>query len=558
MQPFKHISNMKISTTKIKSAFFALLFITIKQFGFSQCVSNFSYTLNTGGNVSFQSTSTGTTGSTNFYWNYGDGQFGSGQTTAHTYTSNGVYTINFSINSSVPSCTSNITQTISVTTAPTPTCVLNSNFTSWYGTGSSISFSSTSTGTISGTTYLWNFGDATTGSGILTSHSYTSNGSYIVKLIANNGFGCIDSTSYGIWFFNCTLSANYSFSQAGNGVINFNNTSVGTSSNTSYSWKINHVPFATGATTNHLFSNGSHSITLLVSNNSYTPTCKDSITQVITVSSNTCNLITSFTFTSGASGLVNFASTSIGTNSGMTYYWNFGDGFTSSSGSLQSHNYSNAGNYSAMLKITDTSNPLCVDSVIVLINISSVPCTANSNFTLTQLSPGNWQATPAYPYNISNATWSWGDGTFSNTLLTSHTYTPTGLYTICLTVSVSCGATSSTCATYNITKTISSLNMAHVNVVMPQTVTGINNNSIINIKNNLLIFPNPSNGNVSLNSILDLDLTIINELGQVVKTISLNSQNNRTENLSNLSEGIYFLSSKTQGVIINQKLIIVK
>ncbi|PBQ32039.1 hypothetical protein CNR22_09745 [Sphingobacteriaceae bacterium] len=77
-----------------------------------------------------------------------------------------------------------------------------------------------------------------------------------------------------------------------------------------------------------------------------------------------------------------------------------------------------------------------------------------------------------------------------------------------------------------------------------------------NTNSQLIIMPNPSNGNTTLKSLVNMELKITNELGQVIKTISLNETNNFTQPLIDLSEGIYFINSYSEGNFIKRKLII--
>jgi Secretion system C-terminal sorting domain len=67
------------------------------------------------------------------------------------------------------------------------------------------------------------------------------------------------------------------------------------------------------------------------------------------------------------------------------------------------------------------------------------------------------------------------------------------------------------------------------------------------------VYPNPSNGMVSLSSLTDLQLEIYNLSGQLIKTVLLNQTNAYMVNLSSLTSGIYFIKS-SEG--ISKKLII--
>lgn len=75
---------------------------------------------------------------------------------------------------------------------------------------------------------------------------------------------------------------------------------------------------------------------------------------------------------------------------------------------------------------------------------------------------------------------------------------------------------------------------------------------------NLVVFPNPANGEFTVKNTSDLDLLVVNSLGQTVQTLQLNDSNNREAKVSNLSPGIYFIVSMHTGFSVKQKVIVSK
>jgi PKD repeat protein len=136
---------MKIFTRNV-IILFTLLF-TQKLTSQVFCSPNFIYTIN-GGNVTFTSTSAGVSSiSTTYYWNFGNNTNASGLNlifTNTTYTTNGTYTVTLFISSAVPSCSNQISYTINITGAITPTCSLISNFASSQGANGLVNFNNTS------------------------------------------------------------------------------------------------------------------------------------------------------------------------------------------------------------------------------------------------------------------------------------------------------------------------------------------------------------------------------------------------------------------------------
>jgi hypothetical protein len=72
----------------------------------------------------------------------------------------------------------------------------------------------------------------------------------------------------------------------------------------------------------------------------------------------------------------------------------------------------------------------------------------------------------------------------------------------------------------------------------------------------IVIYPNPTNGDFTISTELSLAITIYNELGQVVYSVKMNSDN-RKVNINNLDKGIYFVKAiDSRGISILKKLII--
>jgi hypothetical protein len=75
----------------------------------------------------------------------------------------------------------------------------------------------------------------------------------------------------------------------------------------------------------------------------------------------------------------------------------------------------------------------------------------------------------------------------------------------------------------------------------------------------LTIYPNPSKGDVFVSSEVAIDLTLINELGQVVQKIRLSEINDYQQEIKGLANGVYFISGTSANQQkIYQKIIILK
>jgi PKD repeat protein len=202
------------------------------------------------------------------------------------------------------------------------------------------------------------------------------------------------------------------------------------------------------------------------------------------------------------SGVAVFNNVSTRTDPNPNYFWDFGDGTTSAQ-QHPTHTYLSSGAYLVKLKITNFDTIFssvfpCADSIIQSVNVSGIPCLANSNFSMVSTGTAQvWNAVPAYPWNVTAASWNWGDGNVSNTLYTSHQYSAAGMYNICLSVTVSCVASSSTCTSYSVFRTSQAASIFKVNVVAPDLISGL---ALANADEQLSwnIVPNPNSGEFKL------------------------------------------------------------
>ena len=82
--------------------------------------------------------------------------------------------------------------------------------------------------------------------------------------------------------------------------------------------------------------------------------------------------------------------------------------------------------------------------------------------------------------------------------------------------------------------------------------TGIEN-TVLNEKK-VKIYPNPNNGEFTITALGEDIICIINELGQVVKTITLCANNNYSSTINGLANGIYFAIGKN----FREKIVVMK
>ncbi len=79
-----------------------------------------------------------------------------------------------------------------------------------------------------------------------------------------------------------------------------------------------------------------------------------------------------------------------------------------------------------------------------------------------------------------------------------------------------------------------------------------------NVVEALTSFPNPNNGTFIIRSGIEMSVTLVNELGAVVRKISLDQSNNYQISINDLSGGIYFVIGQNNGQLVKQKIVVMK
>ncbi|MGN6567645.1 MAG: PKD domain-containing protein, partial [Flavipsychrobacter sp.] len=143
-------------------------------------------------------TNTSTPSFTTTSWDFGDGYTSGGNPEVHAYASAGNYTIKLT---SSNGCVDSIKKTITVNPQPKPDFTFSP--TAPCPAPDTIIFTNGTTGSGTPFSYKWDFGDTSGSTAVNPHHYYLHNGTYDVKLIATNSYGCTDSV---IKFHDVTIS----------------------------------------------------------------------------------------------------------------------------------------------------------------------------------------------------------------------------------------------------------------------------------------------------------------------------------------------------------------
>lgn len=143
-----------------------------------------------------------------------------------------------------------------------------------------------------------------------------------------------------------------------------------------------------------------------------------------------------FTYALSPNGTTTYQFTDTSSGNPQNWYWNFGDGYTST---LQNpvHTFDSTGYYTVCLSISSNDSS-CYDTTCQTIAINTPPagCQAyfSYNFDSTAVNPMQLSFFDQSQGNPNTWSWSFGDGSSSTQQNPVHIYTAAGQYSVCLTI----------------------------------------------------------------------------------------------------------------------------
>lgn len=291
------------------------------------------------------------------YWDFGDGNFSTAANPVHTYAQAGIYNVCLTIIDSMSFCVDTYCRTVQVGSG-TGLCDASFFFQPLSFTPLSYNF-----GALfyqMGATYVWNFGDGSSGTGQNVTHSYNSPGTYTVCLLLQDPVNnCVDTSCMTVVVANQNLcdASFYYYPDSSN--LNLLNFGAYYSHYTSYTWSFGDGSTGTDSTASHLYANpGMYNVCLWVQDT--LANCADSMCFMVYAGNPNITCSAQFGYHATGNGVVSFQAF----GSASLYQWNFGDG-NSGSGATPVHTYTTAGTYNVCLVITDYPTPgtVCRDTV---------------------------------------------------------------------------------------------------------------------------------------------------------------------------------------------------
>lgn len=379
---------------------------------------NFSPQITGGGNI------------IQYTWDFGDGFSSTQQNPGYSYQNPGTYTVSLTVRDH-NQCTGANSKINYIYIKPKPQANFAGQPLVSCEAPLSTNFINMSQGT--GLTYSWNFGDGNTSTQQSPSNTYNSSGSYTVKLVTENSFGCKDTMIRNEYVDVGSFTASFTADNTSGCVplnVNFSGVS---GSGANFQWRLGDGTNIMGQQVNHTYTEpGEYTVTVIGTNSIG---CVDSTTIINYIevtpgpdiqftASDTLGCQLPFT--------VNFTNT---TPNSQNCTWNFGDGNTATGNSV-SHSYQNYGEYTVSVSVTD--NDGCssqrVDSAYIQVLETKPYGVSDIQKGCAPLSVSFWD-TSFTTSPIINWTWDFGDGSpTSNSPTPTHIYLDTGQYTVTLTI----------------------------------------------------------------------------------------------------------------------------
>src|SRR5439155_15331609 len=287
-------------------------------------------------------------------WTFGDGASSTGCSTTHVYSNPGTFTVIVTAQDSLGVTASktvsevvNAQPTVSFTISPTSAI-----------SSQSVTFTATTVGGTNPFTFSWNFGDNSSGSGNVVSHTYSVQGTYIVTLSVRDANAQTATSTQTLSVAPSPLTASFAMTPSSGLMVgqlaSFTASVSGGTSPYTFNWSFGDGTTASGSPVNHSFNMpGTYTVTVTVTDaNAMTATVPASIlvnplTLAVTISGPT---------TGNLGSAVTFTATGSGGTTPYTFAWAATGGSPASgSGASFSTTYSTEGTFTVSVTITDAN-----------------------------------------------------------------------------------------------------------------------------------------------------------------------------------------------------------
>jgi PKD repeat protein len=409
--------------------------------------------------IEFKNTSSISTGTISYDWDFADGTGSDLANPFHSYFVAGTYNAKLIVTSNY-GYKDSITVPVSVFEVPSPDFEITNAC-----EGTAVQFADVSTLPAGTPTYIWNFGDGSpNGTGATTAKTYTNPGIYPVTLTVDVN-GCSDKiTKYATQAPRSVPSFTVDLGECDNKDVKFTNTTTAPSfGNYSSVWKFGDGSSAAGLNTVHTYNVfNTYDATLVVRTDLG---CVDSITNTVSLKESP-KADFNISGASCTNESVDFNNTTnVPSGSTNTYEWEFGDA-NGSTLDNPSHMYPSEGTYTISLKATSTNG--CESSKSQTVNIQEKPV---SDFTVNKVCEGE-ETVFTNNSTTSSSTlsyqWDLGNGSTPTSADVKETYASAGSYNVSLVATSTNGCTD----TSTKTAVVGAIPPVDINIASNQTQDG--------------------------------------------------------------------------------------
>jgi PKD repeat protein len=536
---------------KIKLLFLTLLSsLLLCNFSKAQIVTcNASFTENINGfAVNFTPAFATDSINTTHNWNFGDGTANSTLIYAnHTYANVGIYLVKHALTRKNPNgtilCADTFLKTIQIQNSPN--CNIQAYFTfvkdsinkkKVYFTNQTANFLATDS-------IRWSFGDGTAYNyDINPIHTYNAAGTYNVCIrvkrntITAGGLPCVSEFCKVVIIDSiittppCNMQAYFTFikDSINKKKVYFTNQTANFLATDSIRWS-----FGDGTAYNydinpiHTYNAaGTYNVCIRVKRNTITVgglPCVSEFCKVVIIDSiittPPCNMQAYFSFVKDSINKkkVYFTNQTINFLATDSIRWNFGDGTAYNYTQNPVHTYTTNGIYNVCIRVVRNvpNSPIpCVSELCKVVVIDSVSTTPNCNYLVDfNTKVDSLNARKVYFTNVSLyvtgavATWTFGDGTTSNSWNADHIYANGGMFNVCLKIKYSATCTKEKCRVIQLLNTVACILQPYpnpavsvVNASVQLTTPYVIYTRVISI-NNIIMLQQQQNGLTGFNTV---------------------------------------------------------
>jgi PKD repeat protein len=217
-----------------------------------------------------------------------------------------------------------------------------------------------------GVSYAWNFGDQTTDSGQVVTHTYAAIGSYTAVVTATNSLGSLTATT-AVTVTDAPISG-LTASNDGPTLLGSSTTlsaNVATGSNVAYEWSFGDGGLGSGRVVTHVYPHaGLFTTTITATNSASGPLTTTTVVSIVSAEEPIGGLSAANDSPTLLGGMTTLTA-SVTSGSSVAYAWNLGDGQVLI-GKVVTHRYARFGTFTAIVTATNSLGQMSAATTVTI------------------------------------------------------------------------------------------------------------------------------------------------------------------------------------------------